>query len=177
AKELATAYGRSVAASRDGHIVAAHATDECVGIWDVRTCKFLIWDVKPCKLLKHIRARPSAVDAKTAEILKQLSKGLGGRGGSSGPIALSPDGKLLATTDKNGDDRIIIISETATRKACLTLREKGEGETRVLAFSPDGMKLASDSVGNTALLWDLSQLKNAGARDEGARGKGGIPKY
>jgi WD40 repeat protein len=68
------------------------------------------------------------------------------------PIAVSPDGKLLAAADE--DDRVIVW-ELATGKEV----RRWPGHARAitcLAFSPDGRSLASGSADTTVLVWQVA---------------------
>ncbi|MBZ8181033.1 WD40 repeat domain-containing protein [Oscillatoria salina] len=67
-------------------------------------------------------------------------------------VALSADGRTLATGDTDGEIR---LWEVATGQSLITLR----GHTswiRSLAFSPDDTKLASCSNDGTVRIWDVS---------------------
>ncbi|MCC5598687.1 NB-ARC domain-containing protein [Nostoc favosum] len=66
-------------------------------------------------------------------------------------VAFSPDGKLLATGDSNGE---ICLRNTADGKQILNC--KGHTNWVVsLAFNPDGRTLASGSADSTVKLWDV----------------------
>jgi WD40 repeat protein len=65
-------------------------------------------------------------------------------------MALSPDGKVLAT----GDANLIRFWDLASGRELRQLQAPLD-EVEGLAFSPDGKILASGHLGRTALLWDL----------------------
>lgn len=89
-----------------------------------------LWDLRTGVLSSHLQKHSGAVNA----------------------IAFSSDGNLMAT---GGDDRTVIISETAKGKARRTL--KGHDLTVTsLAFSPDGSILASGSGNASVVLWNVS---------------------
>ena len=69
-------------------------------------------------------------------------------------IAFSPDGKTLASSDR---DNIVLLWDTVTGEQKDTFTG-----VRDVAFSPDGKTLASSSWHNTVLLWDIEtgELKN-----------------
>ncbi|MFI1170113.1 nSTAND1 domain-containing NTPase [Streptomyces melanogenes] len=76
---------------------------------------------------------------------------VGGPGELLGGLALSPDGRLLATT---GDDRKVHLWDTATGRRHSTLARGGAGAP-TMAFSPDGRVLAT-ADSNQAGLWDTA---------------------
>ena len=67
-------------------------------------------------------------------------------------VAFSPDGKLLATGDTNGEIRLRQVADGQPVLTC-------KGHTNwvlSLAFSPNGSVLASGSTDQTVKLWDVS---------------------
>ncbi|MEH1815256.1 MAG: NB-ARC domain-containing protein [Nostoc sp.] len=67
-------------------------------------------------------------------------------------VAFSPDGKLLALGDTNGEIRLYQVSDWKQLLFC-------KGHTNwvlSVAFSPDGTVLASGSTDHTVKLWDVS---------------------
>jgi RNA polymerase sigma factor (sigma-70 family) len=74
---------------------------------------------------------------------------------SGSQMAFSPDGLLLALGDADGRLRLI---SAATGKELKRLQGHGNGFT-CLAFAPDGKTLASGNWDTTALIWDISGLK------------------
>ncbi|BAZ47631.1 WD-40 repeat-containing protein [Nostoc sp. NIES-4103] len=70
-------------------------------------------------------------------------------------VAFSPDGKLLALGDTNGDIRLYQVSDWKQLVSC-----KGHTNWVVsLAFSPDGKILASSSTDHTVKLWDVRTIQ------------------
>jgi WD40 repeat protein len=67
-------------------------------------------------------------------------------------VAISPDGKLLATC---GYDRIIHLWDTTTGKPVKDLRDHSDAVYAV-AFSPDGKLLASGSADRAVKIWDVA---------------------
>jgi WD40 repeat protein len=67
--------------------------------------------------------------------------------------AISPDGKLLASSDSTGKAR---IWDAATGKSILLLK-KSSDDIKSLAFSPDGRRLALGGQDGTVRLWDLAK--------------------
>src|SRR5262249_49785460 len=74
----------------------------------------------------------------------------------AGVLSLSPDGKLLVTTDVEGS---IKLWQVPTGKAVQQLDKAQGGPLCALAFSPDGKTLASANGSGTLRLWDLSTGK------------------
>jgi WD40 repeat protein len=83
---------------------------------------------------------------------------LPGNAGLTGrDMALSSDGRLLATVDV-GPDVCVWDLDSLRRLG----RFRGHrGTILALAFSPDGRRLASASADTTALIWDVSGLRGA----------------
>lgn len=76
----------------------------------------------------------------------------------AGVIALSVDGKRLATTGVSADRPAIVIFDLEAKKVLHTLLGH-EGPIRSLAFSPDGLRLVSGSADKSARIWDLGDSK------------------
>jgi WD40 repeat protein len=78
-------------------------------------------------------------------------------------IAFSPDGRFLASAyaDWSGQPATIYLYEVATGQHVRPLGGH-QGTIHSVAFSPDGLTLASGSADTTVLLWNLSEVLNAG---------------
>jgi WD40 repeat protein len=87
-------------------------------------------------------------------------------GGTVDAVALSPDGKTLASS---GDDRLIRLWDPASGKALGTL-EGHAGAVRCLAFSPDGKALASGGADKLIRLWDMTAAGWPGTKPVQAAG-------
>ncbi|MEJ2263427.1 MAG: BTAD domain-containing putative transcriptional regulator [Anaerolineales bacterium] len=74
---------------------------------------------------------------------------------STGGVAFSSDGKLIATTDL---DNTAKIRDASTGQELLTLSGH-TGQVMNLAFSPDGQRIVTTSLDGTAKIWDLATGK------------------
>jgi hypothetical protein len=116
------------------------------------------WDPAGGKVLRRF-ADPTAsqVDPRFAHFGRQVN-----------PLAVSPDGRLLAAAEGPGSGKPgVWLYETATGKVI----EKMTGHTRAvtdLAFSPDGRRLVSVSSDQTGLVWDVT-LSALGGKQAVAR--------
>ncbi len=122
-----------VAFSSDGKTLASASHDGTARLWDVGTGEQLL-----CVRLRE----------------DQLPPWTGPRGstntGGFHSVALSPDGKTLATGTYRGT---ILLWDTRAGREIQALQEHWR-EITSLAFSPDGKILASGSYDNTIRLWD-----------------------
>jgi WD40 repeat protein len=91
-------------------------------------------------------------DAATGQDVSRL----GGHSGKIGAVAVSSDGRWLATASADG---CVIVWDAAAAKALLTLRGH-KGPVTSMAFRPDGRTLASASADRTVRLWDLAAERN-----------------
>ena len=74
-------------------------------------------------------------------------------------VALSADGKRLATAGVSSDRPAIIVFDLAAKKVSHTLLGH-DGPIRSLAFSPDGSRLVSGSADRSARIWDLGNSES-----------------
>jgi WD40 repeat protein len=73
-----------------------------------------------------------------------------------GPVAFSPDGKLIAAAEIQSGQPILILDVAKGDKVGAT---KGfRGNVRRLAFTADGKRLVSGMNDTSALVWDLAEL-------------------
>jgi WD40 repeat protein len=115
-------------------------------------------DHDPEKSLRFLtQLSPSFPHFETARVIagdaisRALPRTLRGHQGDVAALAVSPDGRLIAS---GSNDRTVRIWETATGKS-----RTFEGHTGLvirLAFSPDGQRLASASYDTTVRLWEVA---------------------
>ncbi|HZD58285.1 MAG TPA: BTAD domain-containing putative transcriptional regulator [Anaerolineales bacterium] len=74
---------------------------------------------------------------------------------STGGVAFSPDGNLIATTDL---DNTVKIRDASTGQELLTLSGH-TGQVMNLAFSPGGQRMVTTSLDGTARIWDTATGK------------------
>ena len=67
-------------------------------------------------------------------------------------VAVSPDGTLIAAVDWDGN---LSVRDVATGQQVARIQLGGAGQTKGLAFSPDGRRLASTTPEFHVYLWDV----------------------
>jgi WD40 repeat protein len=109
-------------------------------------------DVRPARTDTYGDPLPEGAIARLGTVRSQPASG-------AHCVAYSPDGKTLATGDR---DDVIRFRDSTTGKETLQLAGH-QGTVRSLAFSPDGKLLASASNDGTVRLWDVASGRPAGS--------------
>jgi hypothetical protein len=157
-----------VAFGPDGRLLAScqgpgvnRAPDNDICLWDVRTGKVTrrltghTWTVYSMVFLPEGKRLASVGgdgiriwDVDTGQLLRDFVDGAG----HSHDIAVSPDGRTLAT---GSEDQTAHLWEVATGKERLRLSGH-QSSVDAVAFSPDGEVLYTGSRDTTGLAWDLT---------------------
>jgi WD40 repeat protein len=141
-------------------VLAATSQEQNIDFWDWhRKEKLGTVEKKEEKYYNLIALSPDSKTIAAANLDNSISildvdTGAESCGWQAGPkevtgIALSPDGKKLAT----GTDTIRIWDVKSGKK--LSTLDGHAGNVTALAFSPDGKTLASGSIDTTVRLWDV----------------------
>ncbi|QIR37637.1 protein kinase [Tolypothrix sp. PCC 7910] len=174
--QLTGHYGNiwSAAFSQDGKILASGGEDKTVKLWDVVTGQEIRTFTDDPDRVDRINSvsfgsfgKDKLASSYTNTIkLRQVETGREiitfagnmswyiGDSKNIDPIALSPDGQILASVSF----RWIQLWEVGTGRAIKILRDH-EYPIRSIAFSPDGLLLASGGQDNIIKLWHMGTLK------------------
>jgi WD40 repeat protein len=190
-KPLATLAGHTagvggLAFSSNGRLIATASNDMTARLWDARTYKML------AVLKGHTELVRSILFTHDSQLL--LTGGgdgriklwnVGGEAGAAYPreiasllghyafmvwaLAVSPDGRLLASGSQSNDRQTVRLWDLRTRR--LVARLAGHRNFALsLAFSPDGKVLASGGSDGTIRLWRIADLVPSGRHEVAPNG-------
>ncbi|MCP5534353.1 MAG: protein kinase [Akkermansiaceae bacterium] len=160
-----------VKSSSGGRLLACAASRKPVAVFDLRdgsqVHRFPVPDAQPLRLEFTPDQRRLLLFAWPRSI--QIG-GIGGAWGplievttgTAGPIAFSPDSRLLAT---GADDNTIAIREVDSGRLIRELRGH-RSQLVALAFTPDGRTLASSAADRTLRLWHTATWRALGTIDD-----------
>jgi WD40 repeat protein/serine/threonine protein kinase len=157
----------ALAWSPDGRRLAARQSGRTITIWDVATGKVsatvpgklgdggaaMVWSPDARYLFASWDSGSGLqiLDAANGKLLRTLPVG-------AGSLALSPDGTHLALATIDSGSRSIMVIDLAALAVKAVLRGH-MGVVRSLAWSPDGLRLASLDAEGTLATWDPFQAQ------------------
>jgi WD40 repeat protein len=127
----------ALAFSPDGKRIASGSRDRTVRVWDIT-------EDAEWQLLLPLKAPVPAFDLRAA------------LDASFQPLAFSPDGARLASSDNDADVRIWDLRNSGTPPLVL---QGHAGIVQPVAFSPDGSRLAAGGRDGSVQVWNLRNLQ------------------
>ncbi len=151
----------AVAFSPDGTKLASAAEDSTVKVWDLERSGALEAVIPhPHRVFRVLFTRDGSQlvtggDGPVIRIFSvagELFRSLEGHTGDIDALALSPDGRLLASAGDDHTGRIWSLASGAT----LRTFEEHERRITAIAFAPDNRTVATGAVDMTVRVWDVS---------------------
>ena len=154
-----------VAFSHDGTLLGTASLDHCARLWNVVDGAQMGQFAHPAQRVTRIVFSPlkRALFTLSEDSIVRLWNLENGEELANfehkdvSEIAISPDGKHLATASEYHDDASIRLWDTMTMKEIVCMEHDGGLES--VTFSPDGNFLASASRDETARLWEIPSGK------------------
>ena len=173
------AGGQPPAVLSGGDILAVSDGRGTVRLWNALTRRPLGPPiVSPHAVTGLALSRDGKVLAVAADGLQLWSTSTGQRIGGTlpaadadGPVAISPDGSLVAAIGTDGKARLYQVATQQETGTAVTVGPGASGAA--LAFSPDGKTFATVSANGTAALWSVAAQRRIGALMAG--GSSGTP--
>jgi WD40 repeat protein len=144
--------GGTIAASRDGRLIATENSDETATLWEIAS--------------GQPRRRLGKADTSSGQVSSSIGIGLGQQqvvpraANPATTIAFSPDGRLFADRGFAGPgaDHAVRVWDLATGTEIGQFKGH-QASITALAFSPDSRRLLTGSSDTTVLVWDVGTRK------------------
>ena len=152
-----------VSFSQDGTLLYALMSDSTVQTWDAKTGAALdtLINYPYNKVIKRFGEREVSIfegfRVKMTNVNDNMwSKSWSESGDTVSAVAISPDGKLMATVSKN---KYLRIWDFKTGKIIKSSKAHDDA-IRFVVFSPDTLHIVTASVDGTAKIWEKTLQKN-----------------